>query len=268
MSPTREIYEELARIQREGGAAALATVIGTLGSTPGKSMMKMLIRRDGRFFGSVGGGCVEAEVIERGRDVIVTERAQRFSVDLNENENPETGLVCGGRIEIFIEPVVMPNVFLFGAGHVGRAVCAHGVPVGFRFIVVDDRDGFASEERFPAAAERIARPWSDAIRQLDLTEDDIVLVMTRGHKDDLVVLRELATRAVHPRYLGLIGSKSKLKTLRRHLSADGVAATFVGRIVCPIGLPIGAQSADEIAISVLAELIRLRREPAPPAASS
>lgn len=256
----REIYEAMARIHREGGAAALATVIGTLGSTPGKSTMKMLVWPDGRILGSVGGGCVEAEVIERAQVVMSAERSQRFAVDLNENDNPETGLVCGGRVEIFIEPITMPSVFLFGAGHVGRAICAIGAPAGFRFVVVDDRQVFVDAERFPLAAERIGAPWQEALAGLTIGSQDFVLIMTRGHKDDMAVLRELHTYQAMPRYLGMIGSKSKLKVLRGHLLAAGVDPAFLARVRTPIGLDIGARSAEEIAISVMAELVAIRRK--------
>jgi len=256
----RKIYEEIVQIHDRGGAGALATVIGTLGSTPGKATMKMLIHGDGRATGSVGGGCVEAEVIERGREVAITERSQRFSVDLNENDNPETGLVCGGRVEIFIEPVTMPSVIVFGAGHVGQAVCSIGATAGFRFVVADDREGFPTEARFPLASVRLACPWKEAVTQAEIGEADFVIVMTRGHKDDIAVLRELAGQGVVCRYLGLIGSKSKFITLRRHLEADGVDPAFLDRVKTPIGLDIGARSAEEIAISVMAELVSIRRK--------
>lgn len=256
----RRIYEEIVRIQHEGGAGALATVIGTLGSTPGKATMKMLVLGDGRTLGSVGGGCVEAEVVERGIEVSRTERSQRFAVDLNENDNPETGLVCGGRVEIFIEPVTVPSVVVFGAGHVAQAVCAIGAPAGFRFVVVDDREAFPTEERFPLASARIAMPWEAAVAACPIGPADFVLVMTRGHKDDMAVLQALAARGAAPRYLGLIGSKSKFLTLRRHLEPAGVAAEFLDRVKTPIGLDIGARSAEEIAISVMAELVSIRRK--------
>ncbi len=255
----RDIFEELARIHRDGGAVAVATVIGTLGSTPGKSTMKMLVRPDGSFLGTVGGGCVEAEVLERSLRVIATEKAERFVVELNEDDNPETGLVCGGKIEIFIEPVAMPNVFVFGAGHVARAVCAIAAPAGFRVVVVDDRPQFPTPERFPLAADRFDRPWDDVIACLPIDATAFVLVMTRGHKDDMTVLRALHRAGAAPRYLGLIGSKSKLLVLKKHLLGEGISAAFLDRVRTPIGLPIGARSAEEIAISVMAELVRIRR---------
>ncbi len=253
------IYEEIVRIQSHGGSAALATVIGTLGSTPGKTTMKMLVKSDGRCIGSVGGGCVEAEVVSRGREVARNERSQRFSVDLNENDNPETGLVCGGRIEIFIEPITMPNVVVFGAGHVARALCAVLVPAGFRFIVADDRREFSTPERFPLAAECRTGSWEEIVQSIAFDPSDFVIVMTRGHKDDTAVLRALEKPTQACRYLGLIGSKSKLITLTRHLRESGVSEAFLERIKTPIGLPIGARSAEEIAISVAAELIQIRR---------
>jgi xanthine dehydrogenase accessory factor len=253
------IYEEIVRIQRDGGSAALATVIQTLGSTPGKTTMKLLVHGDGRFLGSVGGGCVEAEVIDRGREVARTERSQRFAVDLNENDNPETGLVCGGRIEIFIEPITMPNVIVFGAGHVARAVCAIAVPAGFRFVVADDRAEYPTADRFPLAAAHHTGAWDDIVDRLEFDPADFVLVMTRGHKDDLSVLRAIHRKRCAVRYLGLIGSKSKLLTLAKHLRGEGMDQAFLESIKTPIGLPIGARTAEEIAISVVAELIQLRR---------
>ena len=256
----KAIYDELARIHAEGGAAAICTVIGTQGSTPGKATMKLLIKRDGTGIGSVGGGCVEAEVFTRAKDVMATERPQRFSVDLNEPDNPETGLVCGGRIELFIEPVVVPNVYVFGAGHVARALVEAAQPAGFRFTVVDDRAEYATPQRFPKAAAVRAAPWSEVITTLSIDADAFVVIMTRGHKDDLDVLRALAEVEVEPRYLGMIGSKSKWITLAKALRDEGIPESFIQRVKTPIGLDIGARSAEEIAISVAAEFVALRRK--------
>lgn len=255
----RAIYDELARIHAEGGAAAVCTVIGTQGSTPGKATMKLLIKANGTGIGSVGGGCVEAEVFSRAKDVMATERSQRFSVDLNEHDNPETGLVCGGRIELFIEPVVVPNVYVFGAGHVARALVEAAQPAGFRFTVIDDRAEYATTERFPKAAAVQAQPWEAAIAALSIDADAFVAIMTRGHKDDLAVLRALAAHAVTPRYLGMIGSKSKWITLAKALRDEGVGEEFLKRVKTPIGLDIGARSAEEIAISIAAEFVAMRR---------
>jgi xanthine dehydrogenase accessory factor len=259
MSKLRQIYDEVARIHRDGGAVALATVIGTRGSTPGKATMKMLIRPDGSSVGSVGGGCVEAEVLERSFEVLRSGLSQRVQVELNEADNPETGLVCGGHIEIFIEPISMPTIILFGAGHVARAICNFAAPAGFRVEVHDDREGFATSEQFPLATVRRTQPFAEAARELRVGPDRFVLIMTRGHRQDLEVLRALAANRIDVPYLGLIGSKSKFLTLKKHLLAEGVEASFLERVRTPIGLPIGAQTAEEIAISVLAELIQLRR---------
>lgn len=259
MTHLREIYQRIVQVQQEGGAVALATVIGTLGSTPGKATMKMLIPREGPCVGSVGGGCVEAEVVERGLEVIQTGRSQRFQVDLNEQDNPETGLVCGGHIEIFIEPIIMPTLIIFGAGHVARAICSAGVPAGFRIEVIDDREGFCTEEQFPLASKLLTRPFREAALELATGPDRSVLVMTRGHRQDLEVLLALSESGAGFGYLGMIGSKSKFLTLKKHLGKAGVSREFLDLIQTPIGLPIGAETAEEIAISVLAEQIRRRR---------
>ncbi|MBI4881535.1 MAG: XdhC family protein [Planctomycetes bacterium] len=253
------IHEEIARILREGGSAALATVIGTKGSTPGKAAMKMLVRADGTSLGTVGGGGLEAHVIGRCLDALRSERPQRLEIDLNDVESAEAGSLCGGRIELFIEPITMPNVIVFGAGHVARAVCAVAVPAGFRCVVVDDRPELLTEERFPLAARRLVAPWREALAQLD-PAGAFVLVMTQSHQEDLAVLRELAALGAAPRHVGMIGSRAKALRMREMLAAAGVAEEFLARIKTPVGLDIGALDAGEIAVAVVAELISLRRQ--------
>ncbi len=254
------IHEEIARILRDGGCAALATVIGTKGSTPGKCSMKMLVRADGTSLGTVGGGGLEAHVIDRCREVLRSERPQRLELDLNDVESAEAGSLCGGRIELFIEPITMPNVIVFGAGHVARAVCAVAAPAGFRCVIVDDRPELLTEERFPLAARRLIAPWPEAVAQLGAGADAFVLVMTRSHQEDLAVLRALAARSPAPRYVGMIGSRAKALRVRELLAAAGVAEEFLARMKTPVGLDIGALDAGEIAVSVVAELISLRRQ--------
>lgn len=253
------IVEAIERVLREGGSCALATVVGTAGSTPGKTTMKMLVLPDGRAIGSVGGGCVEAEVLERALAAMKSERPERFAVSLNERDNPETGLVCGGRIEILVEPIVVPNVYLLGAGHVARALCRLGSELSFRFVVVDDREGFATQARFPGAAEVHTLPFSRVPERFAIGPGDFVVVVTRGHKQDLEALRALARSRVRPRYLGMIGSRAKRKTLLDALRSEEADPHVLEQVRTPIGLDIGAVTAEEIAVSVLAEWILLRR---------
>jgi xanthine dehydrogenase accessory factor len=146
-----DIFEELIRIRAGGGRAALATIVGVKGSSPGKNSMKMLVREDGTFVGTVGGGCMEAEVWEAAKKVMETEEPSLLSFTLTEDDMPDSGLICGGTVSVFVESVGAPTAYLFGAGHLSRAICQVARLAGFRVAVIDDRPQFANRERFPLA---------------------------------------------------------------------------------------------------------------------
>lgn len=254
-----DVYAEIVRLQHAGEPCALCTIVKTHGSTPGKTTMKMLVRRDGSFVGTVGGGCLEAEVLEAALESMRDERSRTLAFALNERDYPDSGLLCGGQLEIFVEPIVVPRLWLFGGGHVSGAIARIARTVGFHVTVVDDRETFASSERHPQADQTFCAPFDELARKALPADDKFVIAVTRGHDKDGEVLEALWRAGARPRYLGMIGSRAKRVQLFEQLQARGVAAEFLERVRTPMGLPIGARTHEEIAVSVVAEMIALRR---------
>lgn len=253
-----DLYEEIVSLRREGRKAALATIVSVRGSIPSFATAKMLVRDDGSISGTIGGGCVEAEVWQAAREVIEQERPKTLTFNLNQNPKYDTGLVCGGTLEVFVEPVLPPGLlYIFGAGHVARSLYEVAAIAGFEVIVADDREQYANRERFPLAKEIYAEEFDSALAKLDPNENSYLVIVTRGHRDDMNVLRwAVNTRA---RYIGMIGSRRKVIAVYRELENEGVAHEKLERVHAPVGLDIGAITPEEIAIAVAGELIAIRR---------
>lgn len=249
-----ELYEEMVRLSREGQPFVVATVVASGGSSPRKAGAKMLVRGDGSTLGSVGGGRVERESLQAAINALADESPLMLDFELSE----ENGFACGGRMSVYIEPQGhRPLLAMFGAGHVGRAVTrlAHGC--GFRVTVVDDRPECAAEALLPGADRILCLPLDDAFSSLTLGPEDFAVIATPGHHGDFAAVRGcLGTRAG---FIGLLGSRRKRETLLRTLREEGVGEESIERIVTPVGLPIGAQSPEEIAVSIVAQLIAARR---------
>jgi xanthine dehydrogenase accessory factor len=254
-----EIYEEIVKLQREGRRGAVATIVNVRGSIPSFRSAKMLVRDDGTIAGTIGGGCVEGEVWQAAREVMTSEKPRTLTFDLNQDPKYDTGLVCGGTLEIFIEPVLpTPLLYIFGAGHVGHELSKAATRAGFDIVVTDDRDAYANRERFPEASKIIAEDYDQALSQITPNEAAYIVIVTRGHHDDMRVLRwAVQTKA---RYIGMVGSKRKAITVFRELVKEGLKPEQFERVHSPVGLDIGAITPEEIAISITAELIALRRQ--------
>lgn len=253
-----EIYEEIVKLQRAGHKGAVATIVNVRGSIPSFKSAKMLVRDDGSIAGTIGGGCVEAEVWQAAREVIATERPRSLTFDLNQDPKYDTGLVCGGTLEIFVEPVLpSPLLYIFGAGHVSLELYKVARVAGFQVVVMDDRDTYANAERFPDAREVIAEEFDQALARIEPNESSYIVIATRGHRDDMRVLRWAVQTPA--RYIGMIGSKRKVITVYRTLAAEGLKPELFDRVHAPVGLDIGAITPEEIAVSIIAELIGIRR---------
>jgi len=253
-----DIFEEIVKLRREGRRGAVATIVNVRGSIPSFKTAKMLVRDDGSLCGTIGGGCVEADVWRAAREVMEQEKPRTLTFDLNQDPKYDTGLVCGGTLEIFIEPIMPPAVlYIFGAGHVAHSLYRTAGDVGFAVTVIDDRDNYANRERFPLAQEVIAQDFDQAMSALEISEAHYIVVVTRGHRDDMRILRwAVQTKA---RYIGMIGSKRKTIAIFRELQKEGIPAESFNRVHAPIGLDIGAVTPEEIAVSITAELIAVRR---------
>jgi xanthine dehydrogenase accessory factor len=195
------------------------------------------------------------------REVMESEKPRTLKFDLNQDPKYDTGLVCGGTLEIFVEPVLPPALlYIFGAGHVALNVCRTAASAGFEVIVADDRSSYATQERFPAAREVHALDFDEATQKLDPNESSYIVIVTRGHRDDMRLLRwAVQTRA---RYIGMIGSKRKVIGIYKTLLGEGLPAHLFDRVHAPIGIDIGAVTPEEIAVAVTAELIAFRRQAA------
>ncbi|MDP6942272.1 MAG: XdhC/CoxI family protein [Planctomycetota bacterium] len=263
MDSHSDIFEEIVRLRQLGVPTALCTILLTQGSTPGKETMRMLVRIDGTTLGSVGGGCVESEVIEIAQKVLRTGRTETKSFSLNRKDLPESGLICGGQVTILVEPVVSPRLILFGGGHVSGAASRVAKECEIQTTILDDRPEYANSTRHSAASDCRSGSWKELVESIGSAEHQFVVVATRGHQADLEVLQAMAQAGCQPRYLGLLGSKAKKASLERVLEDEGVPNDFIQSIQTPIGLPIGSKSAGEIAVSLLAELVQLRNMESP-----
>lgn len=263
----REVLEAALSAEETGEPAALVTVISTEGSTPQKAGAKMVVFADGRQVGTIGGGCVEAEMALRARQVIASHRSQLAPYDLTADQAGEDGLVCGGRMQVFIEPIEGEAVLcLFGAGHVAQPLAHMAKLAGFRVEVADDRVKFANPERFPEADLVVADALPQAARRMTLGRNSYVVVVTRGHKGDADVLEAVLDKPL--RFVGLLGSRPKMVHVFSALEERGVALETLATVHTPLGLSIGAVTPEEIAVSILAEMIAVRRGVDPAKAGS
>jgi xanthine dehydrogenase accessory factor len=253
-----DIYEEIVKLRREGRRGAVATIVGVQGSVPSFRMAKMLIRDDGSIAGTIGGGCVEGEVWQTAKEVMDEEKPRTLKFNLNHDPKLDTGLVCGGTLEVFVEPILpLALLYLFGAGHVAGNIYKIAQIAGFSTVVIDDRISYANHERFPDAHEIMAEDFSTAMGRITPTSSSYIVIVTRGHKDDMRMLRwAVQTQA---RYVGMIGSRRKVISIHRELREEGLAEHLFERVYAPIGLDIGALTPEEIGVAVCAEMIAVRR---------
>lgn len=257
-----DLFEAIVELRREGIPAALATIVGTRGSTPGRTSMRLLVQADGTFRGTVGGGCLEAEVYDAALAVIADEQPRSLQFRLTEQDSPDSGLMCGGEVTIFVEPITTPSLWIFGGGHVSKALCEVATLAGFRTTIVDDRPDYATAERFPAAHATSSEPYPDAVARFPIRSNSYAIVVTRGHRDDGIVLQALGRRHAagdELRFCGMIGSKTKQALLFKEARAAGVPDDFLATVRTPMGAYLGGKTHEEIAVSVVAELISVRR---------
>jgi xanthine dehydrogenase accessory factor len=255
---SQEVFEALNAALERGEDAALVTIVSANGSTPQRVGAKMLVFPDGRMVGTIGGGCYENDAFWKAKEAIQTRKPQLVKYDLNDDFAQQNGLVCGGQMQVYIEPLEStPRLYVVGAGHVGYHLAKLAATIGFKIHVLDDREKFANQERFPEAESVVVETIPAWLQSADIPSSAYVVIVTRGHTYDLDALRSLAKRDL--RYLGLIGSKAKVKRIYDALLEEGMPTEYLQRVHAPVGLDIGAVSPEEIAVAILAELIAVRR---------
>ncbi len=252
-----EVFRAVGETLERGEAAALVTIIRTQGSTPQRVGAKMLVFPDGRSIGTIGGGCYENDAFWKARRALETRQPLVAKYELADDLAEESGLICGGQMEVYIEPLESsPHLYLIGGGHVAYHLGQLAANVGFRLHVLDDREKFANADRFPDAVEVAVDTIPTWLERATIPAQAYAVILTRGHRYDLDALRALAKRDL--RYLGLIGSRAKVARLYEALRDEGVSVDNIERVHAPVGLDIGAVSPQEIAVSILAELIAVK----------
>ena len=255
-----DVFDELIRLRNSGQKCALATIVQVRGSIPGFQSAKLLVREDGSLVGTIGGGCVEAEVWNAAREVMETGKPRNMSFSLGQDAAYDNGLICGGQLEVFVECISpQPSALIFGGGHISKSLAKVLDLAGFRVSVIDNREAFASHERFPEAAEVHAAEYEEVFPKIAVNESTYVVIVTRGHRDDMRVLRWAVNTPA--RYIAMIGSKRKTISVVKELEKEGIERGLFEKVSAPMGLEIGAISPEEIAISVAAEMIAMRRIP-------
>jgi xanthine dehydrogenase accessory factor len=299
---TQEILGEIVRRCSAGERVGLCTVVATRGSCPQSAGAKMIVLSDGRTLGTLGGGCVEAEVRQRAMKMLIDDQSDLLSFDLNHDYGWDDGLICGGAMDIYVQSLESsrvgqfkqmivsiaqrdgssdaqelrfaytrggkdceyieriesaPTLLIVGAGHVAQALGQIAPGIGFDVDVIDDRPDYASKERFPLARKRIVGDIEGELAKFPIDANTYVVIVTRGHNHDG---RALAAVIESPaQYVGMIGSKRKIKAIYDELNASGTSIEKLLRVHAPIGYDIGAVSVPEIAISIAAQLVAVRR---------
>ncbi len=254
---TLDFYEEVARLLRAGGTLAIVTLVDRQGSTPRRFGAKMVVTESGETAFSIGGGAFEALVIEDAREAMRQGRGLEKEYRFTEQGENAVGMVCGGTARVLIEVVRAPlPLIVFGGGHVGREVAHLGVRLGFDVTVIDDRPRYLDPDRYPEGVRRVQAEHDFSGDLPPIPAGAYVAILTRCHRTDLAALRHAVGREAA--YVGVIGSRRKVATLLARAEALGISRDALAHLHAPIGVPIGAETPEEIAVSIAAEMIGVR----------
>jgi len=250
------VSQALVDVLQNKKPAAMATIVKTRGASPRQAGAKMLVLADGSIVGSVGGGEMELRVIAVAKEAIADGQPRYLDMTLS-NEQRGDPLICGGEMEIFIEPLLTsPIMIIVGAGHIGAAVAQLAKSLGFYIIALDDRPEFVTPENFPHADQRIAGDIVQEIGKLEITLRTYIVLVTRAHTLDAQLLGAIVDKSAA--YIGMLGSKRRVITVMDTLKQQGVSKAALARVHAPIGLEIHAETPQEIAVSIMAEIIQAK----------
>jgi xanthine dehydrogenase accessory factor len=252
------IFQALAEIERSNESAVLCTVTKSEGSTPRHMGSKMLVYSDGRFIGTVGGGELENRVINEAKVALTNGQSRLLHYNMSDPSNGDPG-VCGGQVEVFVEPIIPPaTLVIIGGGHVGKAVTHLAKWLGFQVVISDDRPEFCNKATIPDADVFYVCPMTELSNHLKIDRHTYLILTTRGSSVDVEGLPALLDTSA--RYIGVIGSKRRWATTVKELISRGVSQEKISRIHSPIGLELHAETPNEIAVSILAEILMIREK--------
>ena len=250
-------FERILKVREERRGCVLATLLN-ISSPSGAEKGKMLVCDQGFKWGSLGLGEADCQVVEKVDAVLAKDGGQILKVDLEPGQADNLGFSDCLQVEVFMEPFnPFPTLYIFGGGHVGGQICKLAKNVGFQVVVVDDRPMFANSERHPAADRCVVEEMDKVFQQLELDEQSYIVAVTRGHQHDQVVIEQALHKPV--RYIGMLGSERKKMMMWRNLEKGGIKREQLDAVYAPIGFNIGADTPEEIAVSVVGELIKVRR---------
>ena len=252
-----EIYKEIIKSLSKKRRSVLATVINTKTHTPRNVGAKMLTRDDGTTMGSIGGGNLELRIINNAKKLIETGKSQLMHFDLKSSKDKNLDMMCGGEMDVFLEPIIPKHeLFIFGGGHVAIPLSKLANLVGFDVYAIDDRKEYATKERFPEAKEVIHQDFKKVFEIIDIDSTSFIVIITARHSSDGKVLgNAVKTQA---KYIGMMGSPKKREQIIRGLVEEGIPKDLFKKIYSPIGVPINAETPEEIAVSIVAEMIKVR----------
>ena len=253
------VLELITRAIDEGKTVVLATVISADQGVPAFPSMKLAMDQEGRTAGSLGKKDLDSEVMNMCFQVMKEGRSTLVHHFISQGFPAREGIQERGKIDIFLDLIeAPPTMVIFGAGHIAQPLSQIGKIVGYRIVVVDDREHFASRDRFPEADDIMVMDFNKAVDSLKINSTTYLVLITRGHKHDELILRKVI--AMKAAYIGMIGSKRRVAAVLTSLMRDGYSQKLIDRIHAPIGLRIGSQTPEEIALSIAAEVVKLRRE--------
>ena len=250
------IYQAVAELECKNGSGALCTIVRSQGSTPRHTTSKMLVYPDGRITGSVGGGELENRVLDAARQALEDGKSRLLSYSMVDPDRGDPG-ICGGQVEVYVEPILpKPTLVVIGAGHVGKAVAHLAHWLGFYVVASDDRPELCTPESIPDADTYLVTPMADLPSRFEINRWTAVVLTTRGSDVDVAGLPAILDTPAG--YIGLIGSRRRWETTKSQLREQGITQEQLERVHSPIGLELNAETPEEIAVSIMAEVLMLR----------
>jgi xanthine dehydrogenase accessory factor len=253
----KDLFETIVDLIKSGEPAALAIIIRTEGSTPRKVGTKMIILKDGKTIGTMGGGDLENRVIQEAIESISRgePRITSFTLDI---EKGKLDMMCGGKLDVYIEPILpKEKLVIFGAGHITRSLAPLMQMAGFLVSVIDDSPDLLQKDKFPEVENLSLRDMEEVAKELPPESNTYIVLLSRGFSKDEAILRQLIQKDF--KYIGLIGSMRKIMTMKESLEKEGIPEEVFSKLQAPIGLDIGAETPEEIAISIAAEIIAVKK---------